>query len=748
MEEVKEQVIRDLVVIETSAEYGRIRFVDRGELRISADRPVTVKIAELVNDKADGHEFSFVSAGGGNVVVEIADLQSNIRARSSVQSGDGANGGKGSHVKIVYGSQDRREITVTSGIDGWDGSASFQIHRKTPEEFAARARLLERVARSHKYKFDYGKPEEAAYVMELLGGEELLQKEFPLKYAAIQKHINHRTQIHVQHAAALTAGVSTADPGNDEDEVFVEIDRIVLLDKKPPVKGMAENAVATTMDFKYLSAMLSGVLCDTSKANPDRLRAKTRPWKYAMVSGTVYNADRPDLFPYITFHSRYTNDFRFEEAICSAASLPMSEIRQSRIGFSLTVDGLDQDGNSQTFVVNNSCAQYFTKKNEPVVSKITVSEPRSTVGNDPIIMGYGRSFYNADYQDGEYWNNHESGGVTKTIIPMSAEITFADGIVPQGLTDPARDPKAFTRPGAAFFDEEGNAHVISVYGRNLANDAAVYNLLKDRFTVADSGGRNTLKFDTYVMKDDAKSYDWYSDLSVGDHRSPPEYYKTKVFLQGGFSVDIKDTQSPTDFVDAIPISLESSGSGPYYESENMEAVPIPAILIWWGCFAFDTQITLEDGSRKAADRIQAGDKIHTWDGSATVQNVVMGTDKEIIKISVEGRAIRLSPTHPLLTSEGRISAGAVKPGDVLLTENGSATVISAEIEAYGKTVYNFALESGRNHGEFLIADGFWAGDFQAQNSNPSRPKKPRELTPEERTLLDEMDRLADRLAGR
>ncbi len=157
------------------------------------------------------------------------------------------------------------------------------------------------------------------------------------------------------------------------------------------------------------------------------------------------------------------------------------------------------------------------------------------------------------------------------------------------------------------------------------------------------------------------------------------------------------------------------------------------------CFAWNTLITLDYGEQKSAGDIQCGDRVRTRNGYSMVSNIIQGAEENIIKITTEQGSISLSATHPLLTPNGRAKAGEVKVGDILLTDSGFAIVISAVVESYNKHVFNFMLGDDEDEEIFLLANGFWAGDYKTQKSMS------REDSPEESEMLMEITRLIDEL---
>lgn len=178
---------------------------------------------------------------------------------------------------------------------------------------------------------------------------------------------------------------------------------------------------------------------------------------------------------------------------------------------------------------------------------------------------------------------------------------------------------------------------------------------------------------------------------------------------------------------AVPITIQSSGP----EHEDPSYQKIPYIDILWGCFAKDVRITMADGSVKTAEQIRAGDMVSTKEnGAQRVTEVVTGQEERLVYIETSrGDRIRVSGEHPVLSDTGLVRADELTAGTILVTESGLASIESLYYVEYGDRVYNFSLEKEST----LLANGFYAGDFAAQN----RRSRPTEKEPEKLTEIQE-----------
>ncbi len=167
----------------------------------------------------------------------------------------------------------------------------------------------------------------------------------------------------------------------------------------------------------------------------------------------------------------------------------------------------------------------------------------------------------------------------------------------------------------------------------------------------------------------------------------------------------------------IPIVVTSDDDA----IESYSLKKIPKLRFEWGCFAKDTGIRMWDGSYKRIAEINAGERVMTASGTATVTEVIDGTEKELVVISTTGgRTVRVSRDHPVLTDTGWRTAEDLTAADALRTESGLESIEALYIEPYNDKVFSLRTDGDGT----LIADGVFAGDLGRQNSAGPKEKKP------------------------
>jgi preprotein translocase subunit YajC len=260
----------------------------------------------------------------------------------------------------------------------------------------------------------------------------------------------------------------------------------------------------------------------------------------------------------------------------------------------------------------------------------------------------------------------------------------------------------------------------------------------------------SVKFDFSSPLKDYSNYDWDANLSGGFLDDSTH----KCFLNGCFVLNVKHKGSP--FLDTTPYtiyiySVESCPAGSvFYEStEGSTNVFIPPILIYWGCYAKDTQIRMADGSTKRTEEIRCGDRVSAFGGKTlTVADILTGVDAEICKIETsDGNSIRVSGGHAMKVYDENNPAGKrvtprhLKNGDILMKPSGTSVITKVSVEPYDDSVYNFIFEN-EDTPNYIEANGYWSGDFYAQNEEGKN--EVRQLSAETQALINEFKELAKR----
>lgn len=424
--------------------------------------------------------------------------------------------------------------------------------------------------------------------------------------------------------------------------------------------------------------------------------------------------------------------------------------------FTMTVDALCEakDGAFAAVSLAPRKIKFAKAVAQSFINKITITDPRWQNGKrqGSIVFLYGRNSIGSvqgDYVGGNYLLNVK-GNNLRTIIPIKGtiELNPFKKITSVSIDSYKVGNGKFPKSYLDYYVSGGK--VIAEHGGGIKLEDLGGILQKNGDLTYDSKS-NKVSFD---LKLPLKSgmlgpYDWDYSLS---HAFLNDSSHT-CYLNGCFVLRIEHEPYMGTTIDQYAIYIYSVPQDPrypivYYESGKGETnVFIPPIAIYWGCFAKDTQIKMADGSTKQADQIKAGDRIPVLGGrTLTVTNILTGEDPQIIRIMTkDGKRIRVSGGHAMLAVDEtapngrRVAAGRLQAGDRLMTPDGVSVISEVVTEPYNDVVYNFVFE-GEENPNYIEADGFWSGDFYAQNRK--REKKPAQLTEEAIALRDELRKFA------
>jgi hypothetical protein len=148
-----------------------------------------------------------------------------------------------------------------------------------------------------------------------------------------------------------------------------------------------------------------------------------------------------------------------------------------------------------------------------------------------------------------------------------------------------------------------------------------------------------------------------------------------------------------------------------------------------GCFAPGTQIEMLDGTTKAVEHLQVGDRVKSpgHQFGRAVAALARGLETEpLIEIRTSAkRTLKVTRAHPVFTARGIVLAAELQLGDTLTSTSGENESITQLSDIPGETwVYNFDLygkEAATDH--LLFADGLTVGDHVLQ-----RKMAPKTLT--------------------
>lgn len=174
---------------------------------------------------------------------------------------------------------------------------------------------------------------------------------------------------------------------------------------------------------------------------------------------------------------------------------------------------------------------------------------------------------------------------------------------------------------------------------------------------------------------------------------------------------------------------------------------IKSLKLCLGCVAEGTKVRMTDGSEQPIENIRIGDMVMSdTSGSARVENVWRGHEDTLVCITlINGRTLRLSGNHTVLTERGLVRADKLNGADQVMTEDGRAVAINYLYDIpYEGTVYNLDVVKPDGTHSNMICEGMIITDNYGMNNSPT-VDTPTLLTAEEQKLAAEVDKLVDYL---
>jgi len=158
--------------------------------------------------------------------------------------------------------------------------------------------------------------------------------------------------------------------------------------------------------------------------------------------------------------------------------------------------------------------------------------------------------------------------------------------------------------------------------------------------------------------------------------------------------------------------------------------------IYWlnSCFAEGTSIRRANGSSTAVEAIKVGDKVLS-DNKGTMLTVTGishgGENEPLVGLRDDmGHELRLTSKHPIIKSSGEVVfASSIKKDDKVMTDRGTASIVSVTRIPYTGQVYNLKLGTPEEQlkvgkdGTTMFAGGFLVGDsvMQKEHDTARRP---------------------------
>lgn len=349
---------------------------------------------------------------------------------------------------------------------------------------------------------------------------------------------------------------------------------------------------------------------------------------------------------------------------------------------------VDTHGSIEVINLSNSNNILFGG-DDPIVASFTVEHPwyqngKSVADGPSLTILYGREPAQGEKEDYKYIDNKESSKKIKTILPIKGNIKLR-----------AESPFVFQKDNyfeKAEFDLifTGEDEPVVKYSNKSLSEYFTFN--------------NNREIEFNFDKD------WAIDLDVSNYGAA-----TIMKFLGNITLNLSynGQEISTTFV----ISSTKDESELEYNWTRGGTKLIPMLSIRWGCFAKNTEILMENGTKRKIQEINIGDKVLSDQGAIrTIEDIYTGIEDRIIRIETKsGRKLLVTNNHPIETVQDIKCAQELRPGEILKMNNGLEEIKFVNELEYKDTVYNLKLDTP----SMIVANDFIAGDFDMQNQNLS-----------------------------
>jgi intein/homing endonuclease len=155
--------------------------------------------------------------------------------------------------------------------------------------------------------------------------------------------------------------------------------------------------------------------------------------------------------------------------------------------------------------------------------------------------------------------------------------------------------------------------------------------------------------------------------------------------------------------------------------------------ILWGCIEKNALVWLENGRPERISNICPGDKVLSENGTyQRVISVSHGKESILKYIEVNGRQLKMTQDHPVMTKEGWKQAKQLNDDDqILCMDNQYHPIQEITDIPYYDQVYNLYLENDSG----FFANDIYVGDARKQNKMQDREYMSQEVIDEMKQLL-------------
>ena len=489
---------------------------------------------------------------------------------------------------------------------------------------------------------------------------------------------------------------------------YPELYRVLLYSHKKQKESIVNNSIPFHLDADENADGLVNAIdisaLEYAAETDARMTARasmTTMQKSLVLIGTL--RDDAEARTLASFAKMRNNIYKIEgTAICESNEMVKTDSMRFHATAKVARIILDNDGKPfyQTETVKEDAIK--TLGGSPIIKDgIKISDPipcRHPGNNKTVIFYNNRKGDECDY----YYANVPTGsGKIEVHVPFSGEVFFQDGLIAE-YVDKNEGFNYYLLPGGG---KGGAVYFDTSLWKDIKWEKHSENGIK--WTFPDAWGR------------------WMNTELINAD------FNVSFFCKMSIHVSSKNGDSFN-----VPITINSADPS----NGDPSHCEICMIQIEWGCFAKGTRITMADGTLKKIEDISKGEMVKSKNGTSSVEEIVTGTEKEMVLIVTEtGKRICLTSNHPVLTNRGWKAAITVTAADKLMTIDGEERIEELHMQEYNDAVYS--LKIGED--DAIIAEGIYTGDFRRQNMAEKRealPVKKEAYQEELEELIGSMDK--------
>lgn len=441
------------------------------------------------------------------------------------------------------------------------------------------------------------------------------------------------------------------------------------------------NAMPNTdafVDGQYVDYVAP--VAEKLSASAHALITRTAPISNTFIALSVVNVDANGNSRVLASGAnnsflRQTTEVQTNDA--TAQPLPATGQTYGMISWSIEYADGTIDSNSAS-----SQWAYQTEK-DPTVTAPGIRSDRHTGDLNDIVVGLSRGFNTpATNTDVDYWFWQDQWSRTTLLVPFVGSMYFTKPILPLG----SANPQLF------FYLARSEGGVSELQ----ASDTKPY---LSGFSI-DSNDPKRLNFNLQATQTTAgNAIDFGVSPWVADTRT---FFTARVVVTlsnetNGWSSVLSSMKSDTDPVDGVTY--------------------IKPIVYVWHCLAAGTLIQMADGTRRAIELLNAGDRVKSSGGDAQMVQATLAQPHwgEVLVVSTEkGYSLTCSKTHAMVTPSGMVQAGSLVVGMPIFTTAGVDKVARITTQQQqGEGLFNLWL-AGPKGQTVYYANDFLVGDYQIQ----------------------------------